>query len=43
MIIGDISGRYVRITDINENGSLRNDTFRSLSYEIAAPYLLDER
>ena len=34
--------RYVRITDINENGSLRNDTFRSLPYEIAAPYLLEK-
>lgn len=34
--------RYVRITDIDQNGSLRKDTFRSLPPEVAAPYLLKE-
>lgn len=33
--------RFVRITDINEDGSLRDETFRSLSPEIAEPYLLE--
>jgi len=32
--------RFVRITDIDENGNLRDDTFRSLHPEIAEPYLL---
>lgn len=32
--------RYVRITDIDSNGSLREDTFRSLPVDVAAPYLL---
>jgi len=34
--------RYIRITDINENGTLRDDTFKSLPEEIAKPYLLKE-
>lgn len=34
--------RFVRITDIDENGALRDETFRSLSPEVAAPYLLQE-
>lgn len=34
--------RYIRITDVNEDGSLRDDTFRSLSNDIAEPYLLNE-
>lgn len=34
--------RYIRITDVNENGSLRNDTFKSLPEDIAQPYLLKE-
>lgn len=34
--------RYVRITDIDEDGSLRDHTFRSLPAELAAPYLLQE-
>ncbi|MBS1787187.1 MAG: restriction endonuclease subunit S [Acidobacteria bacterium] len=34
--------RYVRITDVHENGSLRDDTFRSLPKEVAAPYLLED-
>lgn len=32
--------RYIRITDIDEDGNLRPDTFKSLSREKAAPYLL---
>lgn len=32
--------RYVRITDVDDSGSLRQDTFRSLPREVAAPYLL---
>lgn len=34
--------RYVRITDIKEDGTLRDDTFKSLLEEIAQPYLLKE-
>lgn len=34
--------RFVRITDIAEDGSLKPDTFRSLPMSIAQPYLLDE-
>ncbi|MFN0118970.1 MAG: restriction endonuclease subunit S [Blastocatellia bacterium] len=34
--------RYVRITDVHENGSLRDETFRSLPTAVAAPYLLDD-
>ena len=33
--------RYIRITDIDEDGNLRPDTFKSLSREKAAPYLLN--
>lgn len=33
--------RFVRITDINEDGTLRDETFRSLSPDIAEPYLLE--
>jgi restriction endonuclease S subunit len=32
--------RYIRITDIDEMGSLHYDTFKSLPEEIAQPYLL---
>jgi type I restriction enzyme S subunit len=32
--------RFIRITDISDDGSLREDTFRSLEPEVAAPYLL---
>ena len=32
--------RYIRITDIKDDGTLRAATFRSLPYEIAEPYLL---
>lgn len=34
--------RFVRITDINNAGGLRDDTFKSLPLEIAEPYLLKE-
>lgn len=34
--------RYVRITDVNDDGSLRDDTFKSLPEEIAKPYLLTD-
>ena len=36
------SPRYIRITDIDEDGTLRKDTFRSIPLEIAKPYLLAE-
>lgn len=32
--------RFVRITDITENGELREDTFRSLPHDVARPFLL---
>jgi len=32
--------RYIRITDIDESGRLRDDTFKSLPEDIAQPYLL---
>lgn len=34
--------RYVRITDINPDGSLREDGLKSISEELGAPYLLSE-
>lgn len=34
--------RYIRITDVKSDGSLHEDTFRSLEEELAAPYLLQE-
>lgn len=34
--------RYIRITDIKEDGTLHNETFRSLPPEIAKPYLLED-
>ena len=34
--------RFVRITDVDENGNLRDETFRSIDIEIAKPYLLKE-
>ena len=34
--------RFVRITDIASDGSLRDETFKSLSPEIAEPFLLDD-
>jgi len=34
--------RYIRITDIDNNGNLREDTFKSLPMELAKPYLLKD-
>lgn len=34
--------RYIRITDIDDNGKLREETFRSMSMEKAKPYLLEK-
>jgi restriction endonuclease S subunit len=34
--------RYIRITDVDDTGSLRSETFRSLPREVARPYLLRE-
>lgn len=34
--------RYIRITDVKDDGTLRDDTFRSLPEEIAKDYLLEE-
>lgn len=34
--------RYIRITDFDNNGTLREDTFRSLQWDIAKDYLLSE-
>ena len=32
--------RFIRITDLNEDGTLRDDTFKSLPSNVAQPYLL---
>ncbi|TCK96975.1 restriction endonuclease subunit S [Paraburkholderia sp. BL9I2N2] len=32
--------RFIRITDLNEDGTLRDDTFKSLPPSTAAPYML---
>jgi restriction endonuclease S subunit len=34
--------RFIRITDLNPDGSLRPETFKSLPLELATPYLLKE-
>ena len=34
--------RFVRITDIDDKGGLRDETFKSLPVEVAEPYLLRE-
>ncbi|CAN5593871.1 hypothetical protein BH09GEM1_BH09GEM1_24370 [soil metagenome] len=34
--------RYIRITDIDENDRLRDETFKSLPTDVAGPYLLRE-
>ena len=40
---GDRGGpRYIRITDLNDDGSLRDETFTSLPETVAAPYLLED-
>lgn len=34
--------RYIRITDFSEDGSLKNETYKSLPFEVAEPYLLKQ-
>lgn len=34
--------RYIRITDVKEDGSLKEETFKSLPEEVAQPYMLDD-
>ncbi len=34
--------RFIRITDVNEDGSLKDESFRSLPIKIAEPFLLDD-
>jgi len=34
--------RYIRITDLTEDGALREDTFQSLPERLAAPYILQD-
>lgn len=34
--------RFIRITDINEDGNLREETFKSLPEDVALPYLLKD-
>lgn len=34
--------RFIRITDVAENGTLRDETFKSLPRELAEPFLLKE-
>ena len=34
--------RYVRITDVGEDGRLREETFRSIPKDVARPYLLQD-
>ena len=34
--------RYIRITDLNDDGTLRPDTFQSLPESLAEPYLLQD-
>ena len=34
--------RYIRITDMRQDGSLKDSTFKSLKPNIAAPYILDD-
>lgn len=34
--------RFIRITDIDENGGLRKDIFKSIDIKIAKPYLLED-
>jgi len=36
------SPRYIRITDFDNNGKLKDDTFKSLPLEIAKDYLLED-
>lgn len=34
--------RFIRITDLHEDGTLREDTFKSLPWNVAQPYLLSD-
>src|SRR5689334_16492528 len=34
--------RYIRITDVKADGTLQEDTFRSLPEDVAAPFLLKD-
>ncbi|VBB48527.1 conserved hypothetical protein [uncultured Desulfatiglans sp.] len=34
--------RYIRITDVDENGRLRDETFKSIPEDVARPYMLKE-
>ncbi len=34
--------RFIRITDLHEDGTLREDTFKSLPWSVAQPYLLSD-
>jgi type I restriction enzyme S subunit len=34
--------RYIRITDVKADGTLHDDTFRSLEEDVAAPFLLND-
>ena len=34
--------RYIRITDVDENGRLRDETFKSIPEDVARPYLLED-
>ena len=34
--------RYIRITDVSEDGRLREETFRSIPEDVAEPYLLED-
>ncbi len=36
------SPRYIRITDIKDDGTLKNETYKSLEFEVAKPYLLKD-
>lgn len=38
--ISEADPRYIRITDIDDNGELKNDTYCTLSIDIANPYLI---
>lgn len=35
--------RYIRITDMNDDGTLKDETFRSLPFEEASPFLLRDK
>lgn len=35
--------RYIRITDINEDGNLKHDTYVTLDYKKAKPYILEDK